>query len=62
MLKMIFLFSKVIDFCFIHRARKILKHQNTAIELTTSMIFFAILKEGPIVYQEVQTILKSVGK
>ena len=31
-------------------------------ELTTSMIFFAILLEEPIVYQVVQTFSKSVGK
>ena len=31
-------------------------------EFTTSIIFLAILREGPIAHQVVQTILKSVGK
>ena len=31
-------------------------------ELTTLMMFFAILREEPIGYQEDQTFLKSVGK
>ena len=57
-----FYIFKVIDFCFIDRAWKIYEDKNTAMELTTSIMFFAILREGPIVYREVQTVLKSVGK
>ena len=60
--KHFFYIFKVLDFCFIDRAWKIYKDKNTAMELTTSIMFFAILREGPIVYREVQTVLKSVGK
>ena len=31
-------------------------------ELKSFIIFFAILREEPIVYQTVETVLKSVGK
>ena len=60
--KCVFFIFKVIDFCFIDQARKTNKHKNTAMELKSSIIFFAILREEPIVYQEVQTFLKSVEK
>ena len=60
--KCVFFIFKVIDFCFIDQARKTNKHKNTAMELKSSIIYFAILREEAIVYQEVQTILKSVGK
>ena len=60
--KCVFFIFKVLDFCFIDQARKTNKHKNTAMELKSSIIFFAILREEPIVYQEVQTFLKSVGK
>ena len=59
--KYVFFIFKVTDFCFIDRAWKTNKHKNTAMELKSSIIFFAILREEPIVYQDVQTILKSVG-
>ena len=49
--KKVFFFFKVIDFCFIDRAWKTNKHKNTAMELKSSIIFFAILGEEPIVYQ-----------
>ena len=54
--------DEVIDFCFIDRARKFLKHKNSSMEFTTSIIFFATLREGPIAHLVVQTVLKSVGK
>ena len=60
--KQFFLIFEVTDFCFIDRSLKTNKHKNTAMELKSSIIFFAILIEEPIVYQQVQTILKSVGK
>ena len=44
------------------QAWKTNKHKNTATELKFSSIFFAILGEEPIVYQNPQTVLKSVGK
>ena len=31
-------------------------------ELGSSILFFAILREEPIVYRNIQTVLKSVGK
>ena len=51
--KQVFFIFKVIDFCFIDRAWKTNKHGNSAKELKSSIIFFAILREEPIVYQEV---------
>ena len=60
--KYVLFIFEVIDFCFIDQARKTNKHKNTAMELKSSIIFFAILGEEPIVYQEVQTFLKSVEK
>ena len=49
--KHIFFFFKVTDFCFIERAWKTNKHKNTAVKLGSSILFFAILGEEPIVYQ-----------
>ena len=48
--KWVFLIFKVTDFCFIDRAWKTNKHKNTAMELRSSILFFAILGEEPIVY------------
>ena len=60
--KQVFFIFKVIDFCFIDRALKTNKHKNSAMKLKSSIIFFAILGEEPIVYQNVQTVLKSAKK
>jgi hypothetical protein len=60
--KKVFFIFKVTDLCFIDRALKTNKHKNTAMKLKSSIIFFAILKEEPIVYQNPKTVLKSVGK
>ena len=60
--KHVFFIFKLIDFGFIDRAWETNKQNNTAIELESSIIFFAILREEPIVYLEVQTVLKSVEK
>ena len=46
--KSVFLIFKVTDFCFIDRAWKTNKHKNTAMELRSSILFFAILREDPI--------------
>ena len=44
------------------RAWKTNKHKNTAMELRSSILFFAILGEVPIVYQTAKTVFKSVEK